>query len=348
MPSVGNNISATHRSPAVDITVWSCFIFSGLSVAAKVWAKLNRTVGRSGPSLKSLQWDDYVRSLAFVFAAIYSISVSQEVAAGLGQPFENIESQAMAKYQKTAYVAQVFYVPTIGLTNVAGIMFGIMLQPAGKALQILRVLFACNVLWFLSALFAILFQCSLPRPWVIFSGKCIDQTSLWISLDSIIVFTNISLAAVLCYIVWILQMSRMKFILIALFSLRALLTIPIAFKIIYLSTIRSDSHWRITPSLANEAMISAGILNAHIVLTCLPFMKQLMEYLQPGWSTSANTTGLMKGGFGSYSVMISTMASRSGGRESNSKGLGKSNGSVEMKALRVTQGSDGENMTRVG
>lgn len=41
-------------------------------------------------------------------------------------------------------------------------------------------------------------------------------------------------------------------------------------------------------------MMSAVILNAHIVLTCLPFMKQLMESLQPGWSSSADTTGLMK------------------------------------------------------
>ena len=75
------------------------------------------------------------------------------------------------------------------------------------------------------------------------------------------------------------------------------------------------NHWKVEPKNATEAMLTAAILNANIVLTCLPFLKPLMEYLMPGWSTSDMSKGFLRSGFGQSDVQsrsgISQMRSRS-------------------------------------
>ena len=147
-------------------------------------------------------------------------------------------------------------------------------------------------------------------------------------IEVVNMLVNLSLAFVLCTIVWILQMSRIKYLLVGLFSLRFLwvlmrsiqfaraqpkprLSVLVGLKLAFLQSIKSSPHWNITPDNATGAMLSAAILNASMVITCLPFLRPLMEYLQPGWSTSDISTGFLRAGFG-YSNMESRLSTTKG------------------------------------
>ena len=50
----------------VDITVWSCFVLSGLGVFLKVWTKLDRETAALKRRFGKLQVDDYIMILALV------------------------------------------------------------------------------------------------------------------------------------------------------------------------------------------------------------------------------------------------------------------------------------------
>lgn len=72
MPSPGNSINGDNRGPAIDITVWICFIICALSIVAKVWTKL----GRGGQKIHvgKLQLDDYLLVVSLV-----RISIEQDM-----------------------------------------------------------------------------------------------------------------------------------------------------------------------------------------------------------------------------------------------------------------------------
>jgi len=81
----------------------------------------------------------------------------------------------------------------------------------------------------------------------------------------------------------------------------ARLTIPIALKLKYMYQRYSTNHtekWNPTSDAVEEVIFTSLIMNASIAIACLPFMKTLMESLQPGWST-----GQVRPGIG-YDIMI--------------------------------------------
>lgn len=70
---------------------------------------------------------------------------------------------------------------------------------------------------------------------------------------------------------------------------------PISFRLVHLYTLdRSiDSpQWDPTFQETNIAIATAVLMNTNLVLTCVPFLKPLMEALQPGWSTSDLVKGI--------------------------------------------------------
>jgi hypothetical protein len=114
---------------------------------------------------------------------------------------------------------------------------------------------------------------------------------------------NICLAVVLCRIVIILQMSRTRYFLLALFLARILyvvpfhlpfkgltyhrLAIPTAFKVLYLFRERHAEHHDPTSASVDVVISSVLVATTTIMATTLPFMNPVMGHLQPGWSTGA-------------------------------------------------------------
>jgi hypothetical protein len=75
---------------------------------------------------------------------------------------------------------------------------------------------------------------------------------------------------------------------------------PIVFRLvhIYQADISHGSpNWDPTMKNTETAIAIAVLMNTSLVLTCVPFLKPLMEALQPGWSTSDVVQGV------GYSVM---------------------------------------------
>jgi hypothetical protein len=115
--------------------------------------------------------------------------------------------------------------------------------------------------------------------------------------------TNICLAMVLCRIVIILQMSRTRYLPLALFSSRILyvtsfcisfngqthhrIIIPTSFKVRFLFQERHLEHHDPTSTSVDIVISSVLIATTTIMATTLPFMNPVMGHLQPGWSTGA-------------------------------------------------------------
>ncbi|CAI6331889.1 unnamed protein product [Periconia digitata] len=285
MGSPGNTISSTHRGPAVDIAIWLCFILCALSIVAKVWTKLGRR-GREY-QLGNLQLDDYLLVVSLAALAAYSVTVSQQVKAGLGKRLEDVDVRDVPKYEKTEYASHFLYIAAISSANAAGVVFGLMLEPSPSSLRMLQVTMGINILWFLTSTFATAFQCATPTPWHSINGKCFDRVAFWTTIDLINALLNICLAGILCRIVGILQMSRTRYLLLILFSSRILILIPTSFKISYLFKQRTSTPYDPTSTSVDVVISSILVATTTVMATSLPFMNPVMEHLQPGWATGA-------------------------------------------------------------
>jgi hypothetical protein len=151
--------------------------------------------------------------------------------------------------------------------------------------------------------FATAFQCATPAPWQSIQGQCFDRTVFWAVIEVMNLAINACLTVVLCNIVIILQMSRTRYFLLALFSSRILyvvsfcmpfkgltlhrLAIPTAFKIYFLFRERHSERHDATSASVDIVISSVLVATTAIMATTLPFMNPIMGHLQPGWSTGA-------------------------------------------------------------
>jgi hypothetical protein len=81
----------------------------------------------------------------------------------------------------------------------------------------------------------------------------------------------------------------------ARYSQKNRIVVPITFRLlhIYQADVPHDSpDWDPTMKYIDTAIATAVLMNTSLVLTCVPFLKPLMEALQPGWSTSDVVQGV--------------------------------------------------------
>ncbi|KAF2008286.1 hypothetical protein BU24DRAFT_456404 [Aaosphaeria arxii CBS 175.79] len=282
MTSPGNTISPSHQGPAVDIACWICYLFSALCVISKIWMKMSR--GKKGAKFYQLHLDDFLLILTLSFATIFNVLLSQQVAFGMGSPFFDLTLDSQVRVEKLGYTSQFMYVCTIGSANMAAIVCGIMLEPTKRYLRLLMAVCFLNITWILSAIFSIAFQCTLPNPWDSLGSRCIDLIALWSSIEILNTCMNCALIAVMCAILAQLQMSKKKYLLMSLLSVRVILVVPVAFKIHFLLQHHVPSaeypitgNWKIT-------ICSALIATSTIVATCLPFLVPVIKNLHSGFT----------------------------------------------------------------
>ncbi|ORX96238.1 hypothetical protein BCR34DRAFT_607712 [Clohesyomyces aquaticus] len=283
MASNGSIATTDHLGPQVNITVWICFIISGLAATSKILTKLGRS--HRDFRLSSLQVDDYLVLASIVFAVGQSITVSQQVGAGLGDHISGLTYAQIARYQKAGLAADILYIVTLGLAKVAAFHFALSLQPHSKNKIVIYGFMVFVAVWSMVAVFGIAFQCKVPRLWTA-SEQCFDQPAFWAFIEAVNAFTDLGLIVILCTIVWILQITKAKFMLLSVFSARSLILVPIVFRVIYIFRAERALGWDPTYNQTNVAIATAVLMNTSIVLTCVPFLKPLMQHLQPGWSTS--------------------------------------------------------------
>lgn len=100
------------------------------------------------------------------------------------------------------------------------------------------------------------------------------------------------------------------------------------FRLIYIY--RADApygsgDWDPTSKEAEVAIATAVLMNTSVVMTCVPFLKPLMEHLQPGWSTNDVVKGVGynaiygKGSIHSGQYPMGSVISGQSGNSSHSK-----------------------------
>ena len=86
----------------------------------------------------------------------------------MGWPTKNLLRQA-------EYTSEFFYIISICLARTAVLQFLATVARSNTLIALTKGVVGFNLIWAITAVIAIAFQCRLPRPWEVSSGRCFNQ-----------------------------------------------------------------------------------------------------------------------------------------------------------------------------
>jgi hypothetical protein len=183
--------------------------------------------------------DDVIIVAASLCGLGVIVLVSTAVDSGLGKRACLLISANVESVQINVFIATMLFVLALSISKCSILLF--LHEVAGNSLQKLGVMITGIVIlmWTLAAIAGIVFECAMPRPWDIWSGKCIPLVSssnpehivkcltvaevpFWIAVTAVDIVVDMTLVILSVRIVWARLVNSQKITATLVFSLRLL------------------------------------------------------------------------------------------------------------------------------
>jgi hypothetical protein len=165
-------------------------------------------------------------------------------------------------------------------------------------LLVIRAIGAVVALWSISAIFAVAFQCGLPTPWDYRSSKCFSAVVFWNVIGSVDILIDVIMIIVPVWLVWTLQMSTSKKIVVIIaFAFRILYDSSLFFcqnlliyhrvigaaicRLIYLSILEDSPDPTFVDSVTYNVCTQCNATLA-VIVACVPTLKPFMDRVESG------------------------------------------------------------------
>ncbi|KAL8918447.1 MAG: hypothetical protein Q9208_007353 [Pyrenodesmia sp. 3 TL-2023] len=273
MASNGVIITPANRGPWINVFTWILLIVACLVTAAKVFSKW--------VLLRVFQYDDAHMVASTLIAIGHGVAVSVQVVSGLGRTSSSWNTENVLRFQKAAYASQFLYVVSLCLAKLAVQQFLLTLARAPVRYTVVKSLMIFSCVWAIVAMFTIVFQCPTPQTWRVFSNRCFDQAAFWDVFGIVDALVDLASSLIPTYLLWGLQMpwSRKIPVMVSLAS-RALLVPLIVIRLVFInSAFNSSNHQR---DDFRTVMATSIHVNLSILLSCMPFVKPVMDSLHTG------------------------------------------------------------------
>ncbi|KAF2677530.1 hypothetical protein K458DRAFT_349898, partial [Lentithecium fluviatile CBS 122367] len=255
--------------------------------------------------------DDWLILVAAAFAIGGTIAISFSVFSGLGKRTFLLNEASIEDIQRVVYAATISYVLTVGVSKLSITTFLARLACTPIHRNAVRVLGALVVCWTTAITIGVVFECRLPRPWQIFTGKCISMFPFWFTATIIDVLTDIAMILVPVHIVSGLQLpARKKVVVMFIFALRLFLIAISVLRIYFLQHfLRGDISFNSIPFFT----LTQGHATLSVIIACSLALKPFMDSVHTGMLSAS----LAKHGPGttfgqdSYNMQVLTKASSS-------------------------------------
>ena len=224
-------ISPQNHSPWVAVTSVVFLIYSVLAVVAKIVSRLHIT------GVKLYDWLIIIAILAAFGETILVIAACKN---GLGQHEPALTSSQLSRYNHVGfiftpngptsahatvqdiYAAPMLFVVSSAFAKASVVFFVMKITPQREIHLACYTLLAIISAWGLGFIFALAFQCELPRPWIV-DSTCVDRRKLFLALGILNILTDLALVIVPIMMLWRVQSkAAKKWQVMALFASRIL------------------------------------------------------------------------------------------------------------------------------
>ncbi|KAH7086400.1 hypothetical protein FB567DRAFT_69870 [Paraphoma chrysanthemicola] len=226
--------------------------------------------------------DDVIVVAASLCGLGATISISTAVDSGLGKKSCFLTSADLDQVQVKVFISTILVVLALSISKCSILLF--LSHVAGTTLQRLGVLIIgiMVMVWTLAVMAGIIFECAMPRPWEIWTGKCIPMLPFWITATAVDIVIDITLVSLSAHMVWTSQLDfHGKALAFLIFSLRLVLIAASCIRLVYLERALSPA-----PDPAFSYIPYAITTQCHstltVIISCMSALKPLNNLLRAG------------------------------------------------------------------
>ncbi|KAK5988394.1 hypothetical protein PT974_12548 [Cladobotryum mycophilum] len=272
MPDRQQLITAFDKSPLVEVLTWMFLAIGVVAAIARLMTKLFM--------VKSLKLDDYLAISATVAAVGQSVAVVVESSNGAGRHFDTLQPRQVFVLMKSEWVANILFITGLLFAKLSLIITIISLTQRDRRYLVFGVE-TCIILWAVSSVFVVFFQCELPEPWNPIGHSCINRTAFWMYFSITNILTDLALIGVMVEAIRRVKTSwAKKAVVMSVFGSRIFVVPAVVCQIYYTyQAIHAKDPffdmWRPTVAIQLVQCLS-------IVTVCVPYFKPFFESLESG------------------------------------------------------------------
>ncbi|MCJ1388132.1 hypothetical protein MMC18_000977 [Xylographa bjoerkii] len=266
-------ISAENLGPIVSIVTIFLFILLLLSIGTRFATKalFRRKLGVEDGLI--------LGALAFSIGQVIAVLVQESN--GLGEPIASLTSQQITQFQQTAYSSDLLYIPNLGLTRLSVLTLISSLTPVRTQKQLAGYLGIFVIVWTIITEFTFAFQCYIPNPWQFIGNGCSNRNSIWIYFATTNALSEAALIGLPVIIIWKLQVSRgKKIVILSSFALRLLVIVAIIAQTVYF--IQASNTTDITLNSWTSVLCGQVAQSTNIITACFLHLKPFLQQLDSG------------------------------------------------------------------
>ncbi|KAF6221246.1 hypothetical protein HO133_002101 [Letharia lupina] len=272
---MGNENAST-----VQILTWFLIITSILGVGARGLTK--------AILVRSVSLDDYLITVALLFAIGQSVAVSVEAGHGYGSPSDPLSRSQATSNLKSEYAASLLYVASLGFAKASVVALVNTLTPIRSHRRATYGLAIFLFLWVIIGEFGTAFLCHLPRPWDYLEGHCSNDTirrTWWNYFESTNIITDLALICLPIVVIWQIRISlSRKASVCSFFALRSTVIAASACKLVFWNNtqdLQKPGHNPWTVTLCTQIIQCLSIVSA-----CFLYLKPFLDSVESGFIRS--------------------------------------------------------------
>ncbi|KAI1335307.1 hypothetical protein F5Y15DRAFT_419973 [Xylariaceae sp. FL0016] len=257
-----------------SFVVIAAWIFASISV---LFAAV-RILLRSWTS-QNFGWDNILILVALLCAIAVSVSASESVAHGLGRHIDTIGVGDIRSYYRANLATDLLSFLVFVLCKLSLVVLLGHITPSSTIRLMLLWFTVFLILWGLSGVFSLSFQCGARVPMRFFDSMCVNEKALYFTHGIINILTDLFILALPAFILWKVHMrNEQRFTVLSLFWTRIAVCVAVG---IELGTMEpyfhsEDPTWDyLNPSLWNQITTHLSIITA-----CIPSIKPFLNSLQ--------------------------------------------------------------------
>ncbi|ETN42761.1 uncharacterized protein HMPREF1541_01919 [Cyphellophora europaea CBS 101466] len=268
-------VRADDRGAPLAVINCILIVFSGIVVLSRAIVRWNIT--------KLNATDDFAIHLALAFVVAQTVLVQLARNRGIGRHRLSLSEDDFRQYSLFAYLSQLLTLCGLFCAKLAVSRLIVAIRPQRTYRRICFVLEIVMLMWLISSIFTVGFQCQLPQPWLLSNDRCIDLVVLHRYVGAMNILTDVVLVVLPAPIVYPLQLERdKKSLVIALFATRIFSVAAEAAYLVYfnhwLEVIDEDQTWE----AVDATIVHQVMLNLSLMTACVPSIRRVISELYTG------------------------------------------------------------------
>ncbi|KAI0886766.1 uncharacterized protein GGS22DRAFT_199121 [Annulohypoxylon maeteangense] len=169
--TAASQVDPENNGTVVNVVSWFLLITSSLTILVRLVMKW--------VLLKKFHADDGLILVSQVFSISQTVVTSMEVTNGLGSHLNTLSIDHVNAFQKSFYAANVLAVASQAMSKLSLVFYIRVLSPITLHRMFCWVLMGAILLWMLTSVIVLLFQCDSPRFWDFLTNGLLPVTVVW-------------------------------------------------------------------------------------------------------------------------------------------------------------------------